>query len=240
MPVTATFDAPTLPVVKRTAGDRARRPAPPGRRRAPRREGEKPVGVGHDERALEGRGRRSRSTPSTPAAKIDTNVTSATPIISAAAVDAVRRGLAHRVLARETAGDAAQPLERPPDRPTPAGARATGSAAPTRDERRRARRRRAPRAALLARPSRTGRAGSARRRDRERCTRAIVARQRRGPTVGTARRACSAAIGETRVARIAGHEADSSVTSVPTISETIRSCAARSRARSPAGRRRPP
>ena len=50
-----------------------------------------------------------------PAAKTVTNVTSATPIISAAAVTAVRPGLAHRVLAREPPGDPAQALQRPPD-----------------------------------------------------------------------------------------------------------------------------
>ncbi len=50
-----------------------------------------------------------------PAAKTVTNTTSATPIISAAAVTAVRPGLAHRVLARQAAGDAAQALHRPAD-----------------------------------------------------------------------------------------------------------------------------
>ena len=49
-------------------------------------------------------------------AKTPTKVTSATPIISAAAVDAVRAGLALRVLARELAGDPAQALDRPAER----------------------------------------------------------------------------------------------------------------------------
>ena len=48
-----------------------------------------------------------------PAAKTVTKVTRARPIISAAAVTAVRAGVALRVLAREAAGQAPQPLQRP-------------------------------------------------------------------------------------------------------------------------------
>ena len=53
--------------------------------------------------------------PAIPAANTATNETSASPIISAAAVDGGAAGVADRVLAREPAGHAAQPLERRAD-----------------------------------------------------------------------------------------------------------------------------
>ena len=148
-----------------------------------------------------------------PAASVATSVTSARPIISAAAVDAVRCGL-RRALSRAS-GPAAPPICVAGQPRNPASGR---------DERRaRASRRRRRRAA-----SPTIRAGSARSRCRARRARARAARSRRAvrrAATGVRKRwnrpggssapSRTAAIGGTRVARSAGKKLAISVTRIP-------------------------
>ena len=137
-----------------------------------------------------------------------TNTTSARPIISAAAVTAVRPGLAHRVLARQPAGEPAHRLERPPGQ---RGQRAHQARA----EDRHGRAAPAPRPAPIRpaaepedsmppnRPTSTSPTPPTTPSDRD--ARATT-RPRRVDSGSAASR--SAAIGDTRVARSAGTSAD--------------------------------
>ena len=117
MPVTYCAEPTTLPRSERTAetsraasGESASAsPAPGDERREAVLRGDDEVG------ARPGRSIASRFEALIPFASTATNVTSATPIMSAAAVEAVRRGFRVELPRGELAGGAADPRRRPAD-----------------------------------------------------------------------------------------------------------------------------
>ena len=155
-----------------------------------------------------------------PAASTATSVTSASPIISAAAVEAVRCGF-RRALSRASAPGGAAEAVAPASR---APTRAAGRIAPRASRRRR-------RSAARRRPSRGARPSfrdaAEEAVERARRSRASVTiddpsvRKRAKRDSGSVAPSRTAAIGGTRVARSAGRRLASSVTRMPTSIATI-------------------